>query len=151
MFSQTVEYSLRAIVFLAANDSAPFSSERIAGTTKVPSGYVSKVMRDLVVAGLAASQRGPKGGFTLARPADSISILDVVNAVDPIRRIKGCPLGNGTHAHLCPLHSRLDKAIGQIEDSFRTTSVADLLGGARATGDCSALFTTPVTPTTGKE
>lgn len=151
MFSQTVEYALRAIVFLAANDSGPCSSDRIASTTKVPSGYVSKVMRDLVVAGLAASQRGPNGGFTLARTADTITILDVVNAVDPIRRISACPLGRSSHTSLCPLHSALDKAIEQIEGSFRAISVADLLTDRDAKNHCSALFTAPVTLTAGRE
>ncbi len=151
MFSQTVEYALRAIVFLAANDSGPYSSDRIASTTKVPAGYVSKVMRDLVVAGLVASQRGPNGGFTLARTAVTITILDVVNAVDPIRRINACPLGRSSHTSLCPLHWALDKAIEQIEGTFRATSVADLLAGRDAKSRCSALSATPATLTAGRE
>ncbi|NUQ51888.1 MAG: Rrf2 family transcriptional regulator [Phycisphaerales bacterium] len=151
MFSQTVEYALRAIVFLAASDSGPVSSEKIASITQVPAGYVSKVMRDLVVAGLAASQRGPNGGFSLARPADKISILDVMNAVDPIRRINACPLGNPMHTKLCPLHSRLDKAIEQIESSFRETSIADLFVGMNGKDRCSALFMMPVISATSRE
>lgn len=143
MFSQTVEYALRSIVLLAASDSGPLSSEKIAATTKVPAGYVSKVMRDLVVAGLASSQRGPNGGFSLSRDAKSISILDVINAVDPIQRIKACPLGNPLHAKLCPLHSRLDRAIEHIENSFSQTSIADLFVGMTGKDRCSALFVVP--------
>lgn len=128
MLSQTIEYALRAMIHLAAlgPDSAA-NSETISARTKVPKGYLSKILRDLVVGGLILSQRGPNGGFTLARPPASISMLDVVNAVGPIDRIKTCPLGNPEHVHLCPLHRRLDDAMGMIEREFARTSLAEIL------------------------
>lgn len=128
MLSQTVEYALRAMVHLAGlapNTAA--NSESIAAGTQVPQGYLSKVLRDLVVADLVVSQRGPNGGFSLARPADQISMLEVVNAVDPIERIRKCPLGNPAHVNLCPLHRRIDNAIDLIERQFRETKLSDLL------------------------
>lgn len=128
MLSQTVEYALRAMTFLAATGPGEaLNSETIAERTKVPKGYLSKILRDLVVASLVDSQRGPHGGFTLSRPPGKITILDVVNAVDPIKRIKKCPLGNPAHLHLCPLHRRLDDAIATIEEEFRLTSLAEVL------------------------
>lgn len=131
MLSQTVEYALRAMVHLASLEpDAAVNSETIAERTKVPKGYLSKVLRDLVVAELILSQRGPNGGFTLARPADQISILHVINAVDPLARIKKCPLGNPDHLNLCPLHRRLDDAIEMIEREFGSTSLGDLLASA---------------------
>ena len=55
-------------------------------------------------------------------------MLDVVNAVDPIQRIEKCPLGLAAHGvHLCPMHSKLDGALAQIEEIFRSTSLADVL------------------------
>ena len=141
MLSQTVEYALRAMVHLAALEpDTAVNSETIADRTKVPKGYLSKVLRDLVVAELILSQRGPNGGFTLARAADQISILHVINAVDPLARIKKCPLGNPDHLNLCPLHRRLDDAIGMIEREFGSTTLGDLLtsGGAGRSG-CRAL------------
>ncbi len=139
MFSQTVEYALRAAAHLAALDGKAVNSENIAAATQVPQGYLSKVMRDLVVAGLVVSQRGPNGGFTLARPPDRISILDVVNAVDPILRIRQCPLGNPAHLKLCPLHRRLDDAAAQIEETFRRTSIAEVLPGSDGARRCGQL------------
>jgi Rrf2 family protein len=126
--------------FLASSSAAPASNERIAEATQVSPGYLSKVMRDLVVAGLVVSQRGPRGGFALSRPADRISILDVVNAVDPIRRIKECPLGNPLHQRLCPLHARLDAAIATIEQSLSATTLAELRGQDAVPGQCSSLL-----------
>lgn len=103
MLSQTIEYALRAMTFLASIDGdASFNSETIAECTKVPKGYLSKILRDLVVADLIVSQRGPNGGFTLSRSAAKISMLDVVNAVDPIPRIRKCPLGNPAHPPALP-------------------------------------------------
>jgi Rrf2 family transcriptional regulator, nitric oxide-sensitive transcriptional repressor len=127
MFSQTVEYALRAMMYLASLDGAPVASERIAASTRVPPGYLSKVMRDLVLGRLVESFRGPRGGFVLATRPDSITILDVVRAVDPIRRIQSCPIGNPNHTELCPLHRRLDDALADIERSLGETTLAEML------------------------
>jgi len=127
MFSQTVEYALRAMMYLASLDGAPVTSERIASNTRVPPGYLSKVMRDLVLGNLVASFRGPRGGFVLALKPEAITILDVVRAVEPIRRIEKCPLGDPTHVNLCPLHRRLDDALAGIEHTLRQTTLAEML------------------------
>jgi len=140
MISSTTEYALRAAVYLASIGNEAASSERIAEHTKVPPGYISKVMRDLVVAGIVSSQRGPNGGFALARDVAKISILEVVDAVTPLRRIRSCPLGNSEHLALCPLHHRLDDAIATIQKAFADTSLADLLNpGSRRAGQCGGV------------
>lgn len=141
MLSQTIEYALRAMTHLASLErGAAVNSETIAQRTMVPKGYLSKVLRDLVVAELIVSQRGPNGGFSLARAPELISMLDVVNAVDPITRITKCPLGNPAHIQLCPLHRRIDDAIGMIEGEFGRTSLAEVLeSNARSGRECRAL------------
>jgi len=128
MFSQTVEYSLRAIVWLAAHVDAPQTNQQIADATLVPAGYLAKVMQSLGRTGIVTAQRGKHGGFVLARPAETVSVLEVINTVEPIQRIRECPLGIASHgSHLCPLHKRLDAAMEMIEDAFRETSIADIL------------------------
>ena len=128
MISLTIEYALRAMVCLSSTQpEESMNSERIAERTKVPKGYLSKIMRDLVVAKLVDSQRGPNGGFILARAATTISILDIVKAVDPINRIRECPLGNPAHTKLCPLHRRLDDSLANIERDFKETLLSDVL------------------------
>jgi Rrf2 family nitric oxide-sensitive transcriptional repressor len=140
MISQTIEYALRAMIHLAAlPPEKSANSETIAQHTKVPKGYLSKVLRDLVVANLVHSQRGPNGGFELAKPAAEISILDVVNAVDPIDRIRKCPLGNPAHVNLCPLHRRLDDALAMIEREFKRTTLAEVLETSTVAGQCRTL------------
>ena len=128
MISQTAEYALRAIVYLADQDGIPCTTAQIAKTTLVPAGYLAKVMQSLSRAGVVKSQRGLNGGFTLTRSSKDLSILTVVNAVDPIRRFPECPLGIPNHGRrLCPLHHRLDEAAAVGEKTFEQTSVADLL------------------------
>ena len=128
MFSQTVEYALRAVVYLAGQDGEPCTTAQVAEVTKVPGPYLSKVLQSLGRAGLVQSQRGLHGGFVLARAAADLTILDVVEAVEPLRRYKECPLGLAAHRHrLCPLHKRLDDALAATEAAFRSTTVAEML------------------------
>ncbi|MGD9679827.1 MAG: Rrf2 family transcriptional regulator [Candidatus Obscuribacterales bacterium] len=128
MISQTAEYALRAMVFLAMSEPEPRTNEQIAETTRVPAGYLSKVMQSLGRAGLVKSRRGIGGGFVLSRSPARISILEVVNAVDPVKRIESCPLDLPTHgSHLCALHKRLDDAANQVEKAFAATTLAEIL------------------------
>lgn len=128
MLSQTVEYALRAMVYLAGCSDEPQPTEQISEKTKVPAPYLAKVLQNLTRKGLVRSQRGVKGGFVLAQPPDEITILDVVNAVDPIQRIRTCPLGLKTHGvRLCPLHFRMDHALAMVEDAFRNSTLAEIL------------------------
>lgn len=131
MISQTAEYALRAIVYLADQGTARTTTE-IAKTTQVPAGYLAKVMQSLSRAGLVKSQRGLNGGFTLAHDPHKLSILTVVNAVDPIQRFAECPLGIPSHGRrLCPLHHQLDQAAAMVEKAFGGTMVAELLAVPR--------------------
>ena len=124
------------MTYLASMGTDAVTSDAIASQTHVPAGYISKVLRDLVVAELVTSARGPRGGFRLARDAQEISILDVVNAVDPIRRILRCPIGNPRHTQLCALHRRLDDAMATVEAALRSTSLAEILASDQRTGGC---------------
>jgi Rrf2 family protein len=128
MFSQKVEYALRAVVHLASEAPAPRTVEQIAKATKVPQAYLAKVVQELVHAGIARSQRGIGGGISLVKAPADLTILEVVTAVDPIQRIKACPLDLALHgARLCPLHKRVDNALASVEEAFRATTLAEIL------------------------
>lgn len=127
LVSQTVEYALRAAVWLADHSEGQ-TTQQIAEATQVPPSYLSKVLQGLQRAGLVHGRRGLGGGFTLARAAGAITVLDVVQAVDPIERIERCPLGLPSHGlRLCPLHKKLDEAIGHVASAFRSTTLAELV------------------------
>jgi Rrf2 family protein len=128
VISQTAEYALRAVVFLGGQGGRPATTQRIAAETRVPAGYLAKVLQALGKSGLVDSQRGLHGGYVLARPLDDVTVLDVVNAVDPLKRIDHCPLGRAEHrGNLCSLHRRLDQGIALIETLFEQTTVGQLL------------------------
>jgi Rrf2 family protein len=127
MFSQTVEYALRAAVYLAGRE-VPAVTQDIASVTKVPPAYLAKVLHGLGRAGLVTARRGVGGGYALGRPAAELTIWEVVEAVEPIRRIKTCPLGLAAHrARLCPLHKKMDDALALIEVALKSTTLAELL------------------------
>lgn len=128
MISQTVEYALRAVVTVAQHGGKPCTAKEISQITQVPGPYLSKLMQGLVRAGLARSQRGLHGGFVLTKEPADLTLWEIVDAVEPFKRIRQCPLGITTHGDtLCPLHQRLDNAMAMVEQSFRETTVIDLL------------------------
>lgn len=128
MLSQTVEYALRAVVHLAIHGPNPQKTADIAASTKVPTAYLSKVLQGLREKEIVHLQRGIGGGVSLARDPAELTILDVVNAVDPFQRIRTCPLELASHGvRLCALHRRMDDALQRMEEAFQATTLAELL------------------------
>ena len=127
MIPKTAEYALRAAVNLARDPGRPYSADALAEATQVPRRYAHKVLQALVRAGLVGSHSGPGGGYTLLRSPKDVSILDVVAAIEPIARIRRCPLGLKGHTSLCPLHRRLDEAAADAEKAFAEVTLAQLL------------------------
>jgi len=128
MFSQTVEYALRAVVYLAYEAPEARTTEQIHQATKVKKAYLSKILQGLAKKGIVQTQRGVGGGVSLAKAPEELTILDVVNAVEPIERIITCPLGLSSHgARLCPLHKRMDAALASVETAFKNTTLAEVL------------------------
>ena len=128
MFNQTSEYALRAMVWIAGKKEGFTSAPEIAEMAQVPLDYLSKILRILGNASLLERKRGLRGGFKLKKPPDLISILDIVEIFDQIKRIEQCPLGLKGHAEsLCPLHRKLDHVIREYKCQLSSTSLADLL------------------------
>lgn len=128
MISQTTEYALRAVVWLARKPDEQQGTKKISDAIHVPPGYLSKVLQKLTRAGLVTSSPGRSGGFRLTRPPAEIQVLEVVNAVDPLQRIHTCPLGIEDHgSNLCALHQKLDDDLARTEKAFASTTIIELL------------------------
>jgi Rrf2 family protein len=140
MLSQTAEYALRAMVALATTTREALTAQEIAADSHVPPDYLAKVMRLLSRAGLVRAQRGRHGGFQTVRSANQLTVLEVVSAVDPVQRIKTCPLGLAAHGEkLCSLHRALDDAARSVEEAFRATTIQSLIGRSLCKGEaCDA-------------
>ena len=74
------------MVQLAVDSSGQSTTKDIAAKAKVPSAYLAKVLQSMRKGGLIHSRRGVRGGITLAKPAGKITLLDVIDAVEPLKR-----------------------------------------------------------------
>jgi Rrf2 family protein len=127
MISRTAEYALRAVVHLAENRGEPCTLRSMAEKTDLPRDYLGKVMQRLARSGLVLSQRGLHGGFTLIGDADKLSALDVINAVDPLRRSSDSTRADAMRGlRRSPLHRFLGGLSDHVERRFRETTIADL-------------------------
>ena len=88
--SAKADYAVRAAVELAASGEGPIKGDRLATAQQIPPNFLENILSDLRNAGLVASRRGADGGYWLARPADAISLADVIRAVDgPLAAVRG--------------------------------------------------------------
>lgn len=135
MLSQTTEYALRAMACLAYAPGELTPTPVLAKQTRVPSNYLAKVLQSLSQASLIQGRRGVGGGYKLSRPAVEITMMDVVDAIDPVSRIERCPLGLPNHGtSLCALHRAIDRASALLIETFEGVTLADLIedaGGSR--------------------
>ena len=138
MLSKTAEYALRAVVYLGARNGQPASADHLAEQTKVPRRYLTRVLQDLAAEGLVRSRPGPGGGYELSRPTEQLTILDVVNTVSPLERIRSCPLGLQSHTVLCPLHAELDKSYAATEEAFASVTIRNLMDSAGPVPFCES-------------
>lgn len=130
MLPRTSEYALRAVVWLAREPGRPASADDLARHTRVPRRYLQKVLQDLARGGLVRSQPGPGGGYALVRRPEELTILDVVQAVAPLERIRSCPLGLRSHTALCPLHRELDQVYASAERALGEVTIAGVIQSA---------------------
>jgi len=81
--SAKVDYALRALLELAASEpERPVTAERLATAQKIPPKFLENILLELRRAEIVSSQRGVEGGYRLARPADEISVADVVRSLE---------------------------------------------------------------------
>ena len=88
--SAKADYALRAAIELAAAGDGPVKGERIAQAQEIPLKFLENILLELRHAGIVRSQRGPDGGYWLAKPASAISVADVIRAVEgPLASVRG--------------------------------------------------------------
>jgi len=80
--SARADYALRAAVELAAADGGHITAEQLARAQHIPGKFLEAILTQLRRAGLVRSQRGPEGGFWLAKPASEIALADIIRAID---------------------------------------------------------------------
>lgn len=137
MLSQTAEYALRTVLFIAGHaDEGPARAEEMASSLRIPRNYLSKTLHRLVQGGILSSTRGRGGGFILAKDASQISLLSVVGLFDQIEPRRQCLLGNPSCSdeHACDAHAAWKDVSNRVAKFFTQTSVADLMGAGKNNG-----------------
>ena len=102
-----VDYAVRALSFLAGQANGRIVSRAsIEKSQDIPSFYLSKIMKDLVAGGLVCSHMGSKGGFTLARAAESITVKDVYEVVERPLVLMECLEAGASYCSFCAVCSQ---------------------------------------------
>jgi Rrf2 family protein len=133
MLSQTAEYALRAVLYVAehSKDRLVQVSE-MARALRIPRNYLSKIVHALTREGVLLSTRGKSGGFRLAVRPDRLYVVQVVVPFGSLGEARRCLLGR-PHCNdrtACAAHTRWKNAAERVAEFFRTTTIAELLESA---------------------
>ena len=140
LLSRSCEYGIRAILYMASRPVGQLLSTReMAATLGISSHFLTKTLQRLSAKGLLVSYRGPNGGVTLARSADEITLLDVVEAIDGLDVVERCVMGfpECSDEYPCSLHGYWKKIRERILEMLSGKSVGAL---ARETGERDLKF-----------
>jgi Rrf2 family protein len=129
MLSKSALSAVKAFTFLAEQPGRePVGAQKIAEEISAPSNYLGKLLQSFAREGLVISQKGLGGGFRLARPADRITLLEVVEPIDRVARWEGCFLGRNScnSDNPCAVHHDWKRVRDSYLDFLRRTTIADL-------------------------
>jgi len=133
MLSQTAEYALRAVLYLAERaDDRTVRVGEMAQALRIPHNYLSKILHRLARAGVLTSTRGKTGGFQLAVPAERLRLYEIVAPFDQVDERRRCLLGRPqcSDRTACAAHTRWKEVADTVATFFRETTVAELLSDA---------------------
>jgi len=127
--SITTGYAIKALTCLESGDCVPRHISDIARCTGVPRAYLAKILNALSEQGLVQTKRGYSGGISLARPAEDISLLQIVEAVEGKEWIAECLLGREGCDVLttCPTHDFWARFRREITEELRATTLAAVM------------------------
>ena len=134
LYSKTCEHAIRALAYLAARPVGDLCLvDEIAEAEDMPRPFTSKILRDLVKAGLLTSSRGPGGGYALARDPAKVSLLDIQEIMDGDGNLERCAVGLAACNEFapCPLHDEFMPLRRSIRKYLEETTLADMSGALK--------------------
>jgi Rrf2 family protein len=140
MISNTCKYGVRAVIYIAINASGEqkIGIKKISEDLGMPGPFLGKIMQLLAKHKILHSIKGPNGGFSLAKPADEISLYDIVNIIDGTDVFNECLIGvkicnnNPNHEELCPFHEKSHKVRNELKTLFKNQSVGEFAKGIKS-------------------
>ena len=130
--SAKTDYALRALVELAASgDGGTVKGERLATSQGIPLRFLENILLQLRHAGLVESRRGAEGGYRLARPADEVTLADVIRAIDgPLAGVGGArPEALEFHGSAEPLREVWVAVRASLRGVLERVTLADVVAG----------------------
>lgn len=129
--SAKVDYAVRAAVELAAAGGDPIKGEAIADAQDIPLKFLENILGELKHTGIVASRRGAQGGYWLAKPAEQVSLADVVRAVEgPLASVRGQgPETLEYTGEAVPLQKVWIAVRANLRAVMDDTTLADVVGG----------------------
>ena len=128
--SRKVDYALRAVIHLATEEASDraCSVAEIAARERIPRGFLEKIVQQLIHKGLVRSRRGPHGGYVLAKPAETMTFRDVIEAVEGPISLNVC-VGEAADCFLmgaCGMNRVWQEGQKLVMDLFERTTVASV-------------------------
>lgn len=132
--SKTAGYAIHALSCIESVGCQPRFIRDIAECTGIHKPYLAKIVNQLAHRGLVNAKRGYRGGITLARPPEEVTLLQIVEAVEGDHWISSCMFGLQTCPanHECPAHAAWQRIREQIEALLRDTTLADVIRVSQA-------------------
>lgn len=126
--SKTSKYAFRILVHMAKDDKALYSAQQLHKDIDVPERYLRRLLTDLSKSGFIKSTQGRQGGFTFARDISTITLLQIVKAIDGLDSINECILGYETCAfnYSCPMHDVWEETKLKVLETLSKTSLKNI-------------------------
>jgi Rrf2 family protein len=143
MFSASCHYGLQAMFYIASHckEGCNIELREIAEERDIPKHFLSKILQQLVREKLLCSMKGPHGGFRLSRDPATITLIDIVDAIDGVEIFDECGIGlrQCTEAEPRPIHDDFKTLREQVKELFQTKTL-EALAIEIANGDKETLF-----------
>jgi Rrf2 family protein len=127
--TRQADYAVRAVLYLAKNGEQRAATSQVAQEQRIPPSFLAKIISQLSIAGLLHTSRGARGGVTLAREPQEISLLEVIEAIDGPIQLNEC-VGESsicTFDNDCPLRPVWCEAQEELVKKLKQTNFAQLL------------------------
>jgi Rrf2 family protein len=126
--SEAASIALHSVAFMARVPGDYFTAREIAESSGASENHIAKVLQRLVKSGILRSVRGPRGGFTLSRPKEELSFLEIYEAIEGRVTTGTCPLHRGTCPFdRCMFGGLLTRINREMLEYFRNKTIADFV------------------------
>ncbi len=129
IYSRSAEYAIRAFMYLASVPPGKYAMvKHIAQQSDIPTHFLAKILQQLARKGFLRSSKGPTGGFALRKPAEEITMIELVESIDGLTDYKRCPggLSECNDDQCCGMHDSWKGLRDRIMEYLERTTIAEL-------------------------